>query len=87
MRHTHARRGIAIGRLDHVNVRTATLAPALDYWQGELNFSASERQIDGDGEVQRAWLRRAPFSHDMAIGRDTRLGFHHIAYTLRDTQP
>jgi catechol 2,3-dioxygenase len=86
MRHTHARRGIAIGRLDHVNVRTATLAPALAYWQGQLNFSASERQIDSDGEVQRAWLRRTPFSHDMAIGRDERIGFHHVAYTLRDTQ-
>jgi catechol 2,3-dioxygenase len=86
MRHTHVRGGIAIGRLDHVNVRTATLAPALAYWQGQLNFSASERQIDSDGEVQRAWLRRTPASHDMAIGRDERIGFHHVAYTLRDTQ-
>jgi len=85
MRHTHARRGVGLGRLDHVNVRTANLAPALAYWQEELQFAASERQIDDRGEVQRAWLRRAPFSHDMAIGRDDRIGFHHVAYTLRDT--
>ncbi|HTU30833.1 MAG TPA: VOC family protein [Solirubrobacteraceae bacterium] len=85
MRHTDRRRGVGLARLDHVNVRTATLSQALDYFQRRLHFSASERQIDGDGKVQRAWLRRSPGSHDMAIGRDARLGFHHLAYTLRDT--
>jgi catechol 2,3-dioxygenase-like lactoylglutathione lyase family enzyme len=85
MRHSHARRGAAPVRLDHVNARTARLTAALGYWQGQLGFSASERQIDADGQVQRAWLRRAPFSHDMAIGRDTRTGFHHVAYAMRDT--
>ena len=64
MRHTHARHGLGLVRLDHVNVRTATLPAALAYWQGELGFSASERPI----------------------GRDERVGFHHVAYTLRDTQ-
>ena len=49
MRHTHARRGVGLGRLDHVNVRTANLAPALAYWQEELQFAASERQIDDRG--------------------------------------
>jgi catechol 2,3-dioxygenase len=85
MRHTDRHRGVGLARLDHVNVRTARLAQALEYFQGHLGFSASERQIDSEGEVQRAWLRRAQGSHDMAIGRDTRLGFHHMAYTLRDT--
>src|ERR1700677_3658654 len=85
MRHTHTQRGVGLARLDHVNVRTAELPAALAYWQDELSFSASERQIDADGAVQRAWLRRAPFSHDMAIGRDEQIGFHHVAYTLRDT--
>jgi catechol 2,3-dioxygenase len=85
MRHTQARHGLALVRLDHVNVRTATLPAALAYWQGGLGFSASERQIDAHGQVQRAWLRRAPTSHDVAIGRDERVGFHHVAYTLRDT--
>jgi catechol 2,3-dioxygenase len=85
MRHTDRQRGVGLARLDHVNVRTATLPEALDYFQGQLGFSASERQIDADGRVQRAWLRRAQGSHDMAIGRDARLGFHHLAYTLRDT--
>jgi catechol 2,3-dioxygenase len=85
MRHTHRQHGVGLARLDHVNVRTATLPPALTYFQDHLGFSASERQIDADGTVQRAWLRRAQGSHDMAIGRDTELGFHHVAYTLRDT--
>jgi catechol 2,3-dioxygenase len=85
MRHTHTQRGVGLARLDHVNVRTTELPAALKYWQDELSFSASERQIDADGAVQRAWLRRGPYSHDMAIGRDERIGFHHIAYTLRDT--
>jgi catechol 2,3-dioxygenase len=86
MRHTNGRRGPGLARLDHVNVRTAALPAALAYWQVQLGFSASERQIDAHGEVQRAWLRRAPTSHDMAIGRDERVGFHHVAYTLCDTQ-
>jgi catechol 2,3-dioxygenase len=86
MRHTHRNQhGVGLGRLDHVNVRTTTLPQALAYFQGELNFSASERQIDDAGHVQRAWLRRTPFSHDIAIGRDTRTGFHHMAFTLQDT--
>jgi catechol 2,3-dioxygenase len=84
MRDTHRRRGVGPTRLDHVNVRVGDLHAALGYWQGALGFSASETQIDGDGRIQRAWLRRAPFSHDMAIGRDAQIGFHHVAYAMRD---
>ncbi len=84
MRDTHRRHGIAPTRLDHVNLRTGNLPAALRYWQGELSFSASEIQIDADGHTQRAWLRRASGSHDMAIGRDTITGCHHVAYAMRD---
>lgn len=86
MRHTHRRRSIAPARLDHVNVRVPDVAGALDYWQGVLRFSASEIQVDERGETQRAWLRRAAGSHDMAIGRGEASGFHHVAYAVHDAQ-
>jgi catechol 2,3-dioxygenase len=84
MRHTHRRRGVAPTRLDHVNVRVADLEAALGYWQGTLAFAPSEIQVDAEGLIQRAWLRRAPFSHDIAVGRDVAAGFHHVAYAMRD---
>ncbi len=85
MRHTHRRGGVAPTRLDHVNVRVADLEAALGYWQGALAFAASEIQVDADGHTQRAWLRRAPFSHDIAVGRGRTAGFHHVAYAMRDS--
>jgi catechol 2,3-dioxygenase len=85
MRYTHLRHGVAPTRLDHINVRVTDMNRALEYWQGALGFSASELHVDDDGRTQRAWLRRTPFSHDLAIGRDKTAGFHHVAYAMRDS--
>jgi catechol 2,3-dioxygenase len=85
MRHLHTQRGVAPTRLDHINIRVPDIDAALAYWQGELDFSASELHVDPDGRPRRAWLRRAPFSHDVAMGVDAQLGFHHVAYAMRDS--
>ena len=86
MRHTHARRGVGARPARSRQRPRRHAAGCARLLAGRAGFSASERQIDAHGQVQRAWLRRAPFSHDIAIGRDERVGFHHFAYTLRDTQ-
>jgi catechol 2,3-dioxygenase len=85
MRRTHLQRGVAPTRLDHINVRVPDIDESLAYWQGHLGFSASELHVDLDGRAQHAWLRRAPFSHDIAMGRDAVAGFHHVAYAMRDS--
>jgi len=71
-------------RLDHVNARTARLTAALA--TGRVNWGSRLRAPDRRRRAgPTRLLRRAPFSHDMAIGRDTRTGFHHVAYAMRDT--
>jgi 3,4-dihydroxyphenylacetate 2,3-dioxygenase len=84
MRSTHATTGVAPTRLDHINVRVSDIDTALAYWRDHLQFSASELHVE-DGKIRRAWLRRAPFSHDIAMGRDEAPGFHHVAYAMRDS--
>jgi catechol 2,3-dioxygenase len=85
MRHAHLQHGVAPTRLDHINIRVPNVEASLAYWQGALGFSASELHVDDDGRTRRAWLRRAPFSHDVAMGRDEQLGFHHVAYAMGDS--
>ena len=84
MRHVHLQHGVAPTRLDHINVRVPDIDGTLDYWRGALEFSVSEMHVDAAGRPQRAWLRRAPFSHDVAAGKDGAAGFHHVAYAMRD---
>lgn len=84
MRNTHLTRGVAPARLDHINLRVPDIDRSLAYWRHELAFSVSELSVDDDGRPLRAWLRRAPFSHDVAMGRDAQRGFHHVAYAMRD---
>jgi catechol 2,3-dioxygenase len=84
MRNTHRQIGAAPMRLDHVNLRVNDVPRSLEYWCQHLNFSASEMQVDRNGRPQRAWLRRATSSHDLVVAEDDVIGFHHLAYAMRD---
>ena len=85
-RRSHLRHGVGPSRLDHVNLRVPDVAGGLGYWRDALGFSISEMQVEAGGEPRRVWLRRAPFSHDVAIARDTAPRLHHVAYAMRDAQ-
>ena len=82
MRRTNERRGIPPSRLDHVNIRVPNTDEALRYWRGELDFQPSEMWLHPDGSVRTCWVRRAPGTHDVAIGEGTEAGMHHVAYTV-----
>jgi catechol 2,3-dioxygenase len=84
MRNAHTATGVAPTRLDHINTRVVDVETALAYWRDQLEFAPSEVHVE-DGQIRRAWLRRAPFSHDIVIGRDETPGFHHVAYAMRDS--
>lgn len=72
-------------RLDHVSLRVPDLESAIDYWVGDLDFSASELWIAEDGKPRIAWVRRQPNSHDVALGQNETAAFHHIAYSVSDS--
>lgn len=83
-RSTHRTHGVALQRLDHVNLRVPDFPRALAYWSGDLGFSVSEVVLDDRGDPRLAWLRRNPSTHDVALGAYDRPGFHHVAFTLAD---
>lgn len=84
MRSGAGRAGIPPARIDHVSLRVPDVASALHYWDDALGFRASELWLDADDEPRIAWIRRSPRSHDVALGRDEAVGFHHLAYAVAD---
>lgn len=82
MRRTHERGGIPPARLDHVNIRVASTPDALRYWTDELDFRPSEMWLHPDGGVRTCWVRRAPGTHDVAIGEGAETSMHHVAYVV-----
>jgi catechol 2,3-dioxygenase len=84
MRHSHTGHGIPPTRLDHVSLRVPRVADSLPYWLDELTFSASELWLDEHDEPHIAWVRRAPASHDVALGTNGEAAFHHVAYLVSD---
>jgi len=85
MRTTHQQHGLPPVQLDHVNLRVTDPDTALGYWRDELGFSVSERFAAPDGTTEIAWTRRRRQSHEIALGRFPRAGFHHVAYTVGDS--
>ncbi|MFL5843488.1 MAG: VOC family protein [Solirubrobacteraceae bacterium] len=78
-------RGVPPARIDHVSMRVPDLPAALDYWLGELDFSASEFWLEEDDATPRiAWIRRTPRSHDVALGKHPEAAFHHVAFAVSD---
>lgn len=82
MRFTHTDKGIPPLRIDHVNLRVASVDKALNYWRDELNFSVSE-YVERDGETFAAWTRRFPGTHDVALVKASGAALHHVAYTVQ----
>jgi len=80
MRNTHQFNGIPPIKIDHMNLRVESVDKALEYWQG-LGFSISEYVQDGE-EKFAAWVRRANFTHDVALVKASHAALHHIAYTV-----
>ncbi len=78
-------RGVPPSRIDHVSMRVPDVPAALIYWTEQLEFSAAEIWLEDDNVTPKvAWVRRAPFSHDVALGKHPEAVFHHFAYAVND---
>ncbi|MBP1157155.1 MULTISPECIES: 3,4-dihydroxyphenylacetate 2,3-dioxygenase [unclassified Paenibacillus] len=83
MRATHRDKGIPPLRIDHMNIRVASVDQALKYWRDELSFSVSE-YVEKDNGTFAAWTRRCQGTHDVALVQSASgAGLHHVAYTVQ----
>ncbi|WP_247747389.1 VOC family protein [Alkalihalobacillus sp. BA299] len=80
MSNTHQFNGIPPIKIDHMNLRVENVDKALEYWQA-LGFKISEFVKDGD-EKFAAWVRRATFTHDVALVKASRAALHHVAFIV-----
>jgi catechol 2,3-dioxygenase len=84
MRSPSVQGGVRPLRLDHVNIRPASMDDALRYWVSKLGFSISE-WVERDGRVFAAWTRRTTGNHDVALMLgEASSTMHHVAYLLPD---
>jgi catechol 2,3-dioxygenase len=81
MRDARLRHGTGPLRIDHINLRTSSMAATLGYLMGELDFGISE-YIERDGDTFAAWLRRHTGSHDIAVLQGEESALHHLAYIV-----
>lgn len=84
MRISHASGGVPPARLDHVNLRVASVPRSLEYWVGELGFSTAELWLNDEEQPHIAWIRRSMSTHDVALGTLGEPAIHHFAYTVSD---
>jgi catechol 2,3-dioxygenase len=79
-------RGVAVRRLDHVNVWARDIDENTDFMVDVLGFRISEQVLDDDGKRLGAWLHVTPKSYDLAYGRIDPAGMsgrlHHVAYAV-----
>ncbi|HET8846282.1 MAG TPA: catechol 2,3-dioxygenase [Ktedonobacteraceae bacterium] len=79
-------RGVAVRRLDHINLMCHEVTPNRRFLQEKLGFNLRELlQPEEDGSEDGAWLSVTPLVHDIAYTRDFSRGhgrLHHIAYWL-----
>lgn len=81
MRNTHRQPGIPPLRIDHINLRVPDVNKEESYWHS-FDFSTSE-YIEGVGdEKYAAWVRREPFTHDIALVNNEEPGMHHVAFIV-----
>jgi len=84
--HTYTGRGVAVKRLDHVNLMCSAVTPNRRFLQEQLGFQLHELlQPEVDGTEEGAWLSVTPLTHDIAYVRDftSQHGrLHHLAYWL-----
>ncbi len=82
MRTTHLDQGIPPLRIDHMNIRVASVDNALKYWRDELRFSVSE-YVEKENKTFAAWTRRSSGTHDVALSTGSGAALHHVAYTVQ----
>ena len=79
-------RGVAVRRLDHVNVWCRSIDENSAYLVDTLGFRISEQVLDEDGKQLGSWLHVTPKSYDIAYGRNDPDGMagrlHHVAYAV-----
>jgi catechol 2,3-dioxygenase len=83
MRSSHLSHGIPPARIDHVNLRVTDVDASLRYWHDRLDFSVAE-YVERDNFTFAAWVRRYPFTHDVALVRSNAPSLHHVAYYVPD---
>lgn len=82
MRRTHVQNGVPPVRIDHMNLRVPDVNKEWDYWKN-FGFSISEYVESKDGEGKyAAWIRREPFTHDIALVYKEVASLHHVAYIV-----
>lgn len=78
--------GVAVKRIDHVNLLCKDVPPNRQFLQDHLGFQLHELlQPEVDGVEEGAWLSVTPLTHDIAYVRDftgSRGRLHHVAYWL-----
>jgi catechol 2,3-dioxygenase len=79
-------RGVAVRRLDHVNVWSREIDVNSAFLVERLGFRISEQVIDEDRKLLGSWLHVTPKSYDIAYGRVDPAGvggrLHHVAYAV-----
>jgi catechol 2,3-dioxygenase len=76
-------RGVAVRRLDHINVLCREVTPNRRFLEDELGFRLREQVVLDDGTEANAWLSVTPLVHDIAYTLDAtraRGRLHHLAY-------
>ncbi|HLW02889.1 MAG TPA: catechol 2,3-dioxygenase [Ktedonobacterales bacterium] len=84
--HKYTGHGVAVKRIDHVNLLCSAVPPNRQFLQDHLGFQLHELlQPEVDGVEEGAWLSVTALTHDIAYVRDftgTKGRLHHIAYWL-----
>lgn len=77
-------RGVAVRRIDHVNLLCSDVKANREFLQEYLGFKLRENLVPEESETG-AWLSVTPLVHDIAYVHDltgNRGRFHHVAYWL-----
>ncbi|HTU84505.1 MAG TPA: VOC family protein [Solirubrobacteraceae bacterium] len=75
--------GVAVRRLDHVNLLAADVAPAVDFAWRQLGFSLYDEVRDDDGLTSAAWLSAGQRPLELVFTRDRSAAhgrLHHVAF-------
>src|SRR5262249_4807640 len=79
-------RGVAVRRLDHVNVWARDIDENTRFMVDVLGFRISEQVLDDDGKRLGSWLQLTRKSYDLAYGRIDPAGIggrlHHVAFAV-----
>jgi catechol 2,3-dioxygenase len=88
MPNAHPGRGIAVPRIDHVNVMAPDVRANREWLEDNLGLKTRELLRLPDGTEPGAWLSAGPLSHDYAMVADPYSSgrLHHVAFWLDSVQ-